>query len=115
MGMKKRVVSAVLAMILAITCVGITAISALAAPVTDDFESYSVGEIPSGWTGDIAEGGTNALMGIQQEENGNKFLRLHVAEGGKAWMMSPTADSNRFEVSFRIREYIQQVRCGSHV
>lgn len=101
--MKKRVVSAVLAMILAITCVGITTISALAAPITDDFESYSAGEIPSGWTGDIAEGGVNALMGIQQEENGNKFLRLHVGEGGTAWMMSPKAESNRFEVSFRIR------------
>lgn len=100
--MKKRVVSALLAMVFAITCIGITTVSALSAPITDDFESYSAGEIPTGWTGDISEGGTNALMGVQQE-NGNKFLRLHVGTGGKAWMMSPKAGSNRFEVSFRIR------------
>lgn len=100
--MKKRVLSAILAMIVAITCIGITAISVSAVPISDDFESYDAGEMPSEWKGDISAGGANASMGIQ-EENGNKFLRMHVGEGGKAWMLSPQADSNRFEVSFKIR------------
>lgn len=97
--MKKRIISAVMALIMLITCIGITVMVSAEDESTDivnDFQSCTVGELPQGWSA-----GSPTIVNVQ-EENDNKFLRMDTSKGA-SWFESPLATSGRFEMSYRMR------------
>ena len=76
----KRILAITLALILALTTLSAVAVSAEDYPKTrnvvvfkDDFESYTVGSLPSTWAGG---NDTTVKYSVKQGSDGNKYLAL---------------------------------------
>lgn len=111
--MKKRIISAVMSLIMLITCIGITIMVSAedTEPTAETFETQDVGTIPAGW--ELRSDGVATAGGIV-EEGENKFLRLNSpVSGGTSRLMSPSAASNRFSMEFDLR--ISQIETDTNI
>lgn len=111
--MKKRIISAVMSLIMLITCIGITIMVSAedTEPTAETFDTQEVGTIPAGW--ELRSDGAATAGGIA-EEGENKFLRLNSpVSGGTSRLMSPLATSNRFSMEFDLR--ISQIETDTNI